>query len=244
MGLHPLDRTMDIMVPRERPFTKILMLLPILPGDRTWYLNSDVPTPFSKLQTFGNSNHYDSLHTSVLAGKKLTKQFYKKPHRKSYFLGCSQGGRQGIKSAEMFPEDFDGVVAGAPAVDFNNLVSWRASFFPITGPKDSADFINASTWSSLIHNEVLNQCDKIDGVADSIIEDPNLCKFYPETLACPTNETAANCLTLAEVEIVRKIFTPLYNDDQLIYPAMQPGSEIMAAQKLYAGKPFPYSEVF
>lgn len=143
----------------------------------------------------------------------------------------------------MFPEDFDGILAGSPALDFNNLQSWRASFFPITGPNTSSNFISKSTWATLIHDEILNQCDEIDGVIDGIIEDPNLCNFRPETLLCAA-DTSTDCLTSAQVEIVRKVFSPLYEENgDLIYPAMQPGSEIKAAEKLYAGTPFSYSEV-
>ena len=184
------------------------------------------------------------LHISVRAGKKLVKVFYDKPHDKSYYLGCSLGGRQGIKAAEKFPGDFDGIVAGAPALDFNNLVSWRASFYPITGAIGSPNFISASTWISLIHDEILRQCDGLDGVVDGIIEDPNLCDFHPETLLCIDANNKADCLNSIQVEKVRKIFSPLYSKDgQLIYPAMQPGSEIMAVTGLYAGEPFRYSEV-
>jgi feruloyl esterase len=186
----------------------------------------------------------ERLHKSVLTGKKLVKAFYDKPHDKSYYLGCSLGGRQGIKAAEKFPGDFDGIVAGAPALDFNNLASWRASFYPITGAVSSPDFISASTWTSLIHDEILRQCDGIDGVVDGIIEDPNLCDFRPETLLCVDENGSADCLTSIQVEKVRKIFSPLYSEaDRLIYPAMQPGSEIMAVTRLYAGEPFSYSEV-
>jgi feruloyl esterase len=184
------------------------------------------------------------LHISVRTGKKLVESFYGKPHDKSYYLGCSLGGRQGIKAAEKFPGDFDGIVAGAPAVDFNNLASWRANFFPITGVISSPDFISASTWKSLIHDEILRQCDGLDGVVDGIIEDPNLCDFNPETLRCIDANTKADCLTSIQVEKVRKIFTPLYSEDgHVLYPAMQPGSEIMAVTRLYAGEPFSYSEV-
>lgn len=179
----------------------------------------------------------------MLAGKELTNIFYKKNFTKSYYLGCSLGGRQGIKASEMFPYDFDGIVAGSPALDFNNLTSWRASFFPITGSVNSSNFITASTWKTLIHNEILNQCDGLDGVVDGIIEDPTLCHFRPETLRC-ANGTNADCLTPIQVEMVREIFSPLHGENgQLIYPAMQPGSEVLAVQKLYAGKPFSYSEV-
>jgi len=181
----------------------------------------------------------------VLAGKQLTKLFYNRDYDKSYFLGCSLGGRQGIDSADKFPDDFDGIVAGSPALDFNNLISWRARFFTITGSNsvNSSNFITPSIWISLIHEEVLRQCDGLDGVIDGIVEDPTRCNFCPETLLC-TNGTSKNCLTSIQVDMVREIFSPFYDTHgNLIYPAMQPGSEVLAVQKLYAGKPFSYSEV-
>ncbi|KAF6220895.1 hypothetical protein HO133_002575 [Letharia lupina] len=198
----------------------------------TMYHNPDVVTDFA----------WRSLHTITVAGKKLTNLFYDKAYKKSYYLGCSLGGRQGIKAADMFPGDFDGIVAGSPALDFNNLQSWRASFFPITGSANSSGFISTASWTTLIHDEVLKQCDGLDGVMDGIIEDPNLCSFRPEALLCAKN-ASTNCLTSTQVETVRKIFSPFYGEDgNLIYPAMQPGSEILAAENLYAGKPFSYSE--
>ncbi|KNG91276.1 hypothetical protein ANOM_000340 [Aspergillus nomiae NRRL 13137] len=181
----------------------------------SFYQNSDILADFS----------WRALHLSTVIGKQVTKAFYGQPHTNSYYLGCSLGGRQGIHSAVAFPDDFDGIIAGSPALDFNNLVSWRASFFPITGSADSANFISVSTWKNLIHPEVLAQCDTLDCVDDGIIEDPTLCHFHPE------------------VEIVRKVFSPMYGEDeQLIFPAMQPGSELEAADKLYSGKPFSYSK--
>ena len=185
----------------------------------------------------------DRLHTITVVGKELVRLFYGKDYDKAYYLGCSLGGRQGIKASEMFPADFDGIVAGSPALDFNNLQSWRASFYPITGPNTSTNFITETVWSNLIHNEVLDQCDGIDGVMDGIIEDPNLCDFRPEALLCD-HDTATNCLSSTQVKMVRKIFSPLYGlDGNLIYPAMQPGSEILASENLYAGAPFSYSQV-
>ncbi|THC94057.1 hypothetical protein EYZ11_006466 [Aspergillus tanneri] len=67
----------------------------------------------------------------------LTHTFYGHSHTKSYSFGCSYSDRQGIHSADVFPHDFDGIIAGAPVIDLSNLVSWRASFFPTTGTPDS-----------------------------------------------------------------------------------------------------------
>ncbi|KAK1516963.1 feruloyl esterase B [Colletotrichum costaricense] len=195
--------------------------------------NDDVVIDFS----------YRAIHTGVLAGKSLLKSLYKEKITGSYFLGCSLGGRQGVQAADMFPEDFDGIVAGAPAVDFNNLYSWRASFYPLTGSVDSKDFIAPATWKTTIHDEVLKQCDTIDGVQDGIIEDPTLCHFEPGTLLCKSDSGDSKCLTGAQVEIVRKIFSPTnYTDGKLFWPAMNPGSEIITADGLYSGSPFALSQ--
>ena len=98
-------------------------------------------------------------------------------------------------------------------------------------------------WSTLIHDEVLQQCDAIDGVNDGIIEHPSLCTFRPETLVC-TRDGKTDCLTPVQVELVREVFRPMTGENgELIYPAMQPGGEVLAAKGLYAGKPFRYSDV-
>lgn len=118
-----------------------------------------------------------------------------------------------------------------------------ASFFPITGPVNCSDFISKSLWTNLIHEEVLRQCDVLDGVIDGVIEDPNVCNFRPEALLCKPG-VSDDCLSSNQVNIVRKVFSPLIGQNgSLIYPAMQPGIKFMAAEKLYAGMPFSYSEV-
>ncbi|KAE9975277.1 hypothetical protein EG328_003246 [Venturia inaequalis] len=183
-----------------------------------------------------------SLHVGVVVGKQLAQQFYGMEHTKSYYLGCSQGGRQGIGNAQKFPADFDGIVAGAPALDMNNLISWRASFFPITGSTTSPDFVAPAVWSGLIHDEVLRQCDGLDGVRDGIIESPDLCKFQAEALLC-TPGKKINCLTSKQVKIVKRVFSPFkYGNGTLIFPGLQVGSEQMAIDRLLAGKPFSDSQ--
>ncbi|KAH8886604.1 tannase and feruloyl esterase [Thozetella sp. PMI_491] len=190
-----------------------------------------------------------AIHVAVATGKALLGPFYNSTTQaKSYYLGCSLGGRQGIKAADMFPDDFDGIVAGAPAVDFNNLYSWRARFFPITGNVNSSDFITPTLWQTTIHDEVLRQCDKLDGVADGIIEDPTLCYFNPETLSCGNGGNGATinstlCLTPTQIQTIHKVFSPtLWPNGTFFFPRMNPGSEILAAVGLYNGLPWPYSQ--
>ncbi|ORY01583.1 feruloyl esteras-like protein B [Clohesyomyces aquaticus] len=184
---------------------------------------------------------YRSVHTGVLVGKNITKTLYGKPHSKSYYLGCSTGGREGFKSAQEFPEDFDGIVAGAPAFAFNNLTSWSGHFYPLTGPPGSPAFVPTAMWP-VIHQDILRQCDMLDGYADGILEDPSLCKYDSKGLICNATLTT-NCLTPTQSQTVQKIFSPLLTTDgSLVYPRIQPGSELADAYIIYGGQSFPYSD--
>jgi feruloyl esterase len=175
-----------------------------------------------------------------VSGKVASEQFYGRSHTKSYFLGCSQGGRQGVGAAEKFPADFDGIVAGSPALDFNNLVSWRAHFVTITGTVGSPDFITPEVWTNVIHPEILKQCDELDGAKDGIIETPDRCNFNVATLICRDGNTQ-NCITLNQSYRVYAIFhdykhgTP---SNELIYPGINYGAELRAVDRLLSGKPF------
>ena len=185
-----------------------------------------------------------SVHTNAVVGKQISAAFYQKKHNKSYYLGCSTGGRQGFKSAQAFPEDFDGIVAGAPALDFNNLNSWSGHFYLLTGVAGSPTYLTADQWTA-VHADIMAQCDGIDGHVDGIIEDPLLCQYRPESLICPPG-TAANtstCITGTQARTVRAVFSGLYGENgTLVYPRMQPGSELLGEPYIYyAGQPFSYS---
>lgn len=78
-------------------------------------------------------------------GEAVVKAFYNKAQKYSYYLGCSTGGCQGLKAAQMFPNDYDGIIAGSPATDFNHLNSWGGHFYPLTGPnKTDPRFVSAT----------------------------------------------------------------------------------------------------
>ncbi|KAJ4491011.1 Tannase/feruloyl esterase [Lentinula aciculospora] len=187
---------------------------------------------------------YRSIHTGVVVGKAISKRFYGAAHTKSYYIGCSTGGRQGLKSVQDFPQDFDGVVAGAPANAFSGLLSWSGRHYGITGTPGFSSFITEEQWTNLIHPDIMEQCDTIDGVADGVIEDPNLCDYKSERLVCLSNaKDRSKCLSGEQAKTIRKIFSPLYSPEgKLWYPRQQPGSEdIIAKNMMYSGKPFPYT---
>ena len=183
-----------------------------------------------------------SVHTGVVVGKQLTKLFYDEGFDKSYYFGCSTGGRQGFKSVQAYPNDFDGVVAGAPAMNFANLLSWSAHFYPITGPKSSDTYLSPALWK-VVHKEILRQCDSLDGAEDGIIEDPDVCHPTLETIICKSNTNNDQCITGTQANTVRQALSPLYGTHgELLYPRMQPGSEVLTSSVMYSGEPFQYSQ--
>ncbi|KAF4982182.1 hypothetical protein FZEAL_2160 [Fusarium zealandicum] len=182
---------------------------------------------------------YRSVHTGVVLGKQITRKFYGRDHTKSYWLGCSTGGRQGFKEAQDFPEDFDGIVAGAPAFAFEGLQSRSASFWGATGAPGAPTYLSSDQWD-MVHKDVLKQCDRLDGVEDGIIEDPNLCQYRPEALICGPGQTEG-CLTSQQVDTVRFVFSPLNGlDGNVVYPRMQPGGSF-GLSFVIGDVPFPYS---
>ncbi|TLS26306.1 hypothetical protein PpBr36_04970 [Pyricularia pennisetigena] len=188
-----------------------------------------------------------SVHTGVVLGKQIVEEYYGRPHQKSYYLGCSTGGRQGFKSAQDFPEDFDGVVAGAPAFAFNNLSSWSGHFYPATGKPGSPTFLSVEQWMA-VQADVLKQCDGLDGHKDGILEDPDLCAYRPENLICGSgnnnnnNNNSTACITGTQAETVRKVFGGIYSvDGSLTYPGLQYGVDNSFVFIYLTGNPFVYS---
>ncbi|THU77521.1 putative feruloyl esterase B-2, partial [Dendrothele bispora CBS 962.96] len=181
---------------------------------------------------------FRAIHTGVLVGKNLTKTFYGSPHNKSYYLGCSTGGRQGLKSVQGFPEDFDGVVAGSPAIDFNHLIDWTSHFLGITGNSSAPTFLPLEQWANIVHPDVIAQCDEIDGVKDGVIEDPNLCDYDPSGLICAEGNQTDTCITEAQAGMIKKVFQPFFIEGKFAYPRIQPGTEDVPI--FYTGEPFVY----
>src|SRR3989442_11680855 len=122
-----------------------------------------------KLIDFG----YRSEHEMTVKSKAIVKAFYGNTPQFSYWNGCSTGGRQGLKEAQMFPNDYDGIIAGAPA-NRTAMSLWVA--FAVL--KDEASYIPAEKYP-VIHQAVLNACDSADGVKDGLTEDPPQCHFDP-----------------------------------------------------------------
>jgi feruloyl esterase len=184
-------------------------------GGGPWMANRE------KLIDYG----YRAVHETAATSKKLLASFYERDAQFSYFNGCSAGGRQGIKAAEKYPADFDGIVAGAPAVS----VTGRAAFalwIAQNQHKDAASFLPAEKFP-LVNDAVLKACDALDGATDRLIDNPRACKFDPQVLAC-SGADAPTCLTAPQVATVRAMYAPLVNPrtKQLINNGLEYGSEL------------------
>jgi len=174
-----------------------------------------------KLIDFG----YRAVHEMTAKSKAVATAYFGNGPRLSYFNGCSGGGRQGLIEAQRFPDDFDGIIAGAPALNTTGRSAFAMSIAQAVH-KDEASYIPPSKYP-LIHGAVLDACDAADGAKDGVLENPKQCKFDPKVLEC-RNGDAATCLTAPQVESVRTSYTSLTNprSRQEIFPGLEPGSEL------------------
>ena len=157
-----------------------------------------------KLIDFG----YRAVHEMAASGKAITAAYYGSSAARSYFAGCSAGGRQGLKAAQRFPDDFDGIVAGAPALNTTGRAAF-SMWIAQNQHRDEASFIPAAKYPA-IHDAVLQACDAIDGVKDRVLENPRQCRFDPVVLECKSGD-APTCLTTPQVATARKMYQPVVN---------------------------------
>ena len=163
-----------------------------------------------------------AVHLTAMAGQALAKAFYGTAPRNSYFISCSNGGRQALMEAQRFPGDYDGIVAGAPAYNWTGLFTdfiWNAQW--LAKPGGAIPAAKASALASA----VLAKCDKIDGLADGLLGDPRRCHFDPAVLRCTAGETIS-CLTDPQIATLRAIYRgPRTPDGKPIYFGFLPGGE-------------------
>jgi feruloyl esterase len=168
-----------------------------------------------------------AMHGSTIAAKAIVAAYYSQNVSYSYYSGCSTGGRQGLKEAERYPEDFDGIVAGAPAWWASHMQPWSARVWFYNNPA-SADYHISAAHFATIQAEILKQCDPQDGLIDNIISDPEGCNFRAESLLCGANATAndTSCLRGPQLDTLYKLHTDyLAENNTMIFPTFYLGSE-------------------
>jgi hypothetical protein len=166
---------------------------------------------------------YRAIHEMTVKAKAIIKAYYGKAPTFSYFNSCSNGGRQALMEAQRYPEDYDGIIAGAPANDWTRLMINGAFVSQVT-LSDAASYIPASKMKT-IEAAALASCDALDGLKDNQIDDPTRCRFDPSVLLCTGPETDA-CLTAPQVETLKKIYAGARDaKGNQLSPSLVPGGE-------------------
>jgi Tannase and feruloyl esterase len=169
---------------------------------------------------------YRAVHLTAITAKRMTNEYYGRPVTFSYWNSCSNGGRQGLIEAQRYPEDFDGIVANAPWVDqtgFTIEALWNQRALteaPIPQEK-----------LALIAERVMATCDRVDGLADGLIDDPRRCDFDParDVPSCSAGTDSAQCLTPAQAGTLKKIYGGVVSRGRPYFSGFMHGSEAVLA---------------
>ena len=167
---------------------------------------------------------YRAIHEMTVQAKAIIDAYYGTEPVYSYFNGCSTGGRQGLMEAQRFPNDYDGIVSGAPVNTFTTLHMaqlWtaHATLIPQGAALTAEDF-------AIVNSAVMAQCDANDGVEDGVLTDPTTCDFDPRDLVCG-NSSGGQCLAEPKVAALEKIYGGPVNPRTgvQLYPGLEPGGE-------------------
>jgi feruloyl esterase len=168
---------------------------------------------------------YRAHHETAMRAKAIVQSFYAKPPARSYFIGCSSGGYEGLMAAQRFPTDYDGIVAGAPANNWTRLMA--GDFDGILAVLKEPQSNLTAEALSLLHRGAIAACDGRDGVVDGVLDNPHQCKFDPGRLTCAAGQAPPACLTPPQVEAARRVYSGLKDPKTgaQLYPGLVPGSE-------------------
>jgi feruloyl esterase len=149
---------------------------------------------------------YRAVHITAVTAKRIAQAYYETAPKRAYFVGCSTGGRQGLISAQRFPDDFDGIVVGAPVLDFSGtMVSYVATQRALAAAPITAEQVK------IVADAVSAKCDANDGVKDGVIDDPRRCAFKPsvDLPKCAGDAQGAACFTDAQLRTLDVIYGPV-----------------------------------
>jgi feruloyl esterase len=168
-----------------------------------------------------------AVHQSIEAGKRLVRAYYGRPPDWSYFTGCSTGGHQALMSAQRYPDDFDGIIAGAPGANRTNLnFAFLWQFQQNHERGDNRHPILDRAALITVNRAVLARCDGLDGVRDGVVTDPRQCRFDPSVTLCKPG-VKTGCLTPRQVQAVAAMYAGARRagTGEQIYPGWPVGSE-------------------
>lgn len=166
---------------------------------------------------------YRGVHLATQFGKAVTQRYYGTGIDLSYLKGCSNGGRAALMEAIRFPDDYDGIIAGAPAFRFEEFGSWM-----VGGTKQQARHPLTDKALQVLDDNSSRACDDLDGVKDGVINDPRQCTqamLQLDKLACPS-ESLNGCLSRGQIETARYMYADQHDaDGNVVSPGVLPGAE-------------------
>lgn len=165
---------------------------------------------------------FRSLHVTAEAAKMVLRSYYGMAPGKSYFEGCSTGGRQGLILAQRFPNDFDGITVGAPVLNFTGtMMRYLQVAKALKAAPVGADKIPA------LAAKIYETCDAKDGLKDGVIEDPRRCDFQParDLPKCEAGADRADCFTAPQIGAIEKMYAEVAVDGKRMFPAWPVGAE-------------------
>ena len=169
---------------------------------------------------------FRAVHITSVTAKRIVQAYYARAPKRAYFDGCSTGGRQGLISAQRFPEDFDGIVVGAPVLNFSGTMIGYAAYQKAlsAGPLDAEHL-------KLVADAVYAKCDARDGLKDGVIDDPRQCGFSPsvDLERCADGGSGAGCFTPAQLNALEIIYGGVKRGDIELVPGWPVGAEVAAA---------------
>jgi len=169
-------------------------------------------------------NAHLGIHEMTVVGKALTKAFYGKAPRYSYFVGGSTGGRQGLMEAQRYPEDYDGILSGCPAINWHKFIP--AILWPQAVMANAKNFVSKAKLDAATAAAIA-ACDTTDGVKDGVIDDPWRCAYDPKVLV--GTKIGDETFTEADADVVRKIWEgPRGADGSFLWYGMERGADLSA----------------
>ena len=187
--------------------------------DASWALNN-----LERIVSFG----HQAVHRTAVTSKALIADYYSQEISRSLFFGCSRGGGQAMMEAQRYPEDFDGIVAGAPAYDWTTELGGRNTYINqamYPNPDDLSVAVMTPAAQDIMGKAVLDKCDALDGIEDGVLNNPLACDVDVDVFACQDGE-ADTCLTPAQVEAAKRVYEGLILDGEEAFPGYAPGGKI------------------
>lgn len=161
---------------------------------------------------------------AVASGQSLVSSYYTDAPRRTYFSGCSNGGRLGLYAAQRYPELFDGIAAGDGIFDLSGNAGIHGLWLLQTTRNPDGTAVIGQGKIPLLVEHVMGRCDSLDGVADGIVSRPELCDPAPEALQC-REDSDEPCFNAAEVTAIQRLYQGATINGEQIYPGVEPGSE-------------------